>query len=788
MRARASRHPVLAVALAVTLAALVLTFPAPFPGHVVSATDVVGRVTPFSEHGLVDPKPAENAALSDAAEVFAPDRAWARDELRGGHLPIWNPHVFGGWPQLASQQAAALYPVNVLSLVLPADTAEALRVIALLLLAALGAYAFARTIGLRETPAAVAAAAYGLSSPMVLWALHPHADVHALLGWMLAAAEGAVAGRRWGVPALAVAVGLAALGGHPESVLLDGLLVAAWTVVSIARRPGGERGRALARAAGGAALGLASAAIVLLPFAELRGQSGVSERGGHPGPGLGALASLAFPDVWGRPDWNTFLTAPSNGSSYVERTAYVGVAPLLLAALGLLGRRDRRHWLFAGGAAAAVVLAYDVPGISSWVVGQWPLRLVNTGRAISVLAFCLALLAGLGLQALLDDPGLVRRRAARAVAVALGVVPLVWLVARFAPLGGASAALAWLPGAARPEDVGHAAASSGVRWVVAFAATAALVAALGTRRRAAGAAAGLAALVLVELAAGWQGWVPVLPTDEARLPATPAIRALQRAEGDGRTSGGTQVFDQIAYRPNIPVRFDLHDPRGRGVPTLERVRQAWQVMGVAAADNQILVDPASPASAKGLRLFATRAVLVSNGAAPPDARLAHRGRDGRVYLLRGTLPRAWVTCAWQPASRDAALRYVHDQPLATLQSRPAVEAADAPGTCDHPPRAARVVRDDATTVTLDVRGLGPGRLVLADAYYPGWRAEVDGRRVPIAAADIALRSVALPAGAETVTFRYRPASVRSGLAISTIAWLLIAGWLAVARRRARRAA
>ena len=45
-----------------------------------------------------------------------------------------------------------------------------------------------------------------------------------------------------------------------------------------------------------------------------------------------------------------------------------------------------------------------------------------------------------------------------------------------------------------------------------------------------------------------------------------------------------------------------------------------------------------------------------------------------------------------------------------------------------------------------------GRLILAEAYYPGWTASVDGHAAPIEQYAGYLRAVSLPAGARVVVF------------------------------------
>jgi uncharacterized membrane protein YfhO len=64
-----------------------------------------------------------------------------------------------------------------------------------------------------------------------------------------------------------------------------------------------------------------------------------------------------------------------------------------------------------------------------------------------------------------------------------------------------------------------------------------------------------------------------------------------------------------------------------------------------------------------------------------------------------------------------------------------------------------------------------GWLVVRDLYWPGWKARVDGRPVPLLPADGVFRAVALPAGTHQVEFRYRPLSFGLGGILSVLAAL-----------------
>jgi hypothetical protein len=96
----------------------------------------------------------------------------------------------------------------------------------------------------------------------------------------------------------------------------------------------------------------------------------------------------------------------------------------------------------------------------------------------------------------------------------------------------------------------------------------------------------------------------------------------------------------------------------------------------------------------------------------------------------------------------------------------------------------RWVLDEAEEVILETDATAPGYLMLADSYYPGWRATVDSAATPIFPADIAFRAVFVPAGRHVVRFVYRPGSVGLGFALLLAASLVSAIQAVRERRRA----
>lgn len=81
----------------------------------------------------------------------------------------------------------------------------------------------------------------------------------------------------------------------------------------------------------------------------------------------------------------------------------------------------------------------------------------------------------------------------------------------------------------------------------------------------------------------------------------------------------------------------------------------------------------------------------------------------------------------------------------------------------------------ANSLKIDVESTEDGLFILSDAYYPGWKAYLDGKRVSIYPAFGALRAVVLPKGKHELKFCYRPTSFYWG-ALLTLLSLIFCGF------------
>jgi len=186
------------------------------------------------------------------------------------------------------------------------------------------------------------------------------------------------------------------------------------------------------------------------------------------------------------------------------------------------------------------------------------------------------------------------------------------------------------------------------------------------------------------------------------------------------------------------------------------------------------------------RLFNVR-YTVARTAPSPEMKEVFQGEGGlNVYEDPLAFPRAWTVHEVARISNDDQGRYYVSNELDGLRRKAFMSAAPPPvDACvgDEQPQFQTYA---ASRVIVRANMACRGMLVLSDTYYPGWRAYVDGKRVPIYEVNFGMRGVVVPAGSHEVRFSYRPASVYAGAALTLLGLLLAGGIAFVSRRRSGR--
>ncbi|MGE3908067.1 MAG: hypothetical protein AB7K36_01860 [Chloroflexota bacterium] len=378
----------------------------------------------------------------DTTSFYYPLTAWAADEIKAGRLPLWLPQIFGGYPLMADGEIGLLSPLQwlVLSTLDMPLAYGAGRVLAYAL-SGIGLYLYAQALGANRLGSTIGALAFAYSSFMVGHLQHDNIIRSAIwLPWLLLTAEYSLrtgGARRLAWMALAALIlALTAVGVHIQPLLMSLLLFGAAllfgpfgkTSIPTVLSPSVSRAAAvgklvydfklllsrrnlsgnpldwlLGRAFLGVTivlLGLGLAAVQLVPLYQLglrslRPSLVTYDYATSFAVSPAQLLTLVFPSMFNFDAVRHWaLWAPH------ETTLYVGVAPLVLALLGLAFVRGRAVIFFGLVALVSLLLAFgDYLPIKPYTV-VWNLPGFSYLRAPArfslLLSLALAMLAALG--------------------------------------------------------------------------------------------------------------------------------------------------------------------------------------------------------------------------------------------------------------------------------------------------------------------------------------------------------------------------------------------------------
>jgi len=80
---------------------------------------------------------------------------------------------------------------------------------------------------------------------------------------------------------------------------------------------------------------------------------------------------------------------------------------------------------------------------------------------------------------------------------------------------------------------------------------------------------------------------------------------------------------------------------------------------------------------------------------------------------------------------------------------------------------------NSTPNRISIKASGPGRLVLSEINYPGWKVFVDGNQEEIKTTYGLLRSIDLAEGSHKIEFSFQPLTVYAGLGLAVVGWVLV---------------
>jgi hypothetical protein len=747
------------------------------PRAVLSALAIAPYFELLTMQGIVA---TDDYIYSDILSAELPGRAEIGAMYRAGQLPLWTEKLCGGLPLHAAGGAIA-DPIGVsIFTALPPAIAVNLYMLVIVLIAAHGAYSLARRLGASIRGAVLAGFAFAQSGVMVCQL--KHLGIVATICWVPAAlacldralgvaspiddAPPTARDRQRSLALFCGIFGLQVLQSFPQSAYISALVYGVFALARTVERARVETPRPaiemLAWSAIAAIVGVAIGAVALLPMAELGAQSPRSEGLSY---AWATALHYAKKNAW------MFVSPYANGDEsagtyaahgiFWEDYGYVGrlVFGLFVASIpiAIVTRRHRRDVaLFTAIAVGAylIVLGPATPIfkiVFNFVPGMHLFRFPT--RFLFVVDLCIVLLAAI---ALTEVERWIRDRVASAhperVSAAIGVVVIavtfvdLWIAQR--RQNPTVEPNAWL---APPRSVQRLAGSDATRGEQRIYTPAHISMHVGTA-----------------LAAhGWRDMRPFFQLRELVEPNTNLLYGLSTADcysgieprGVIATWGDHNTQDSLiarTFRPDLSV--------------LDATPAFFKLLAMHAVGYVLTPAPAT----------ADRPI---DDLAPKDS--VH------VYRLRDAMPRAFVVPrAWRAIDDAAAgnriLADAFDPRREVVVEDFDVEPALAAGAAASDPTAigeAKIERDLPSDLEISTHSSTRAWLVLADTWYPGWEATVDGAPTPIARANLSDRAVVIPAGEHRVHFHYAPRPFAIGATISLAA---IGAWavaMVVSRRR-----
>jgi Bacterial membrane protein YfhO len=742
VRARRSLYCVLAV-LWIVAVGLIHLLPALVHGSELGSADILG----VFGLGAVPGSHVYNGLSADQIRAFEPWAWLSWSDVHHGAFPLWNPYSGLGLPLLFNfQSAAASFPMLV-GYLAPQRYGFTALVITTMLIGGLGVLWMCRRIRLRLLPSMFAATAFMLSGSFSGWLGWPMAGTTCWIGWAFGCMIMLIRSPRR-VPylvGLSVVLAFMAYAGHPETfliVILSMATVAAVMLVEIAIRTGGLRScikPLIALGSSGiAALGLA--APLLLPGLDVLRRSTRGTALAFPLP-ANASADLLLAGYHGYPIRGSNYFGPSD---YYETAAYIGIIALVLACVALV-RCWRRPTVLGLGVLALLcgVVSYSVDAFR--LLERLPvLQTVQWTRALMVLDFSLAVLAGIGLQVMLDhyDQRSIRIAWWASTLSLCVVVALLWFNHLRASMTSMNARI-------QATSFEWAAAQLGVLVLIG------VVVSLAHGRRGRLAVRfrhpmtiGVA-LLGIETAFLLTATPSLWASASTSFPVTSAEARLESEVGQARV--GFEACPDVLHVPDLGVLPESNDAYGiHEISVFDPILPSSYFQSYYAEIGKPVTTTGkggfcpSLSTARLARHFGVGFVLASSGSPPPSGTIFKTTLAGENLY---EVPGAGVLTV-EPEGMSP------DSPRATVA---------VVSTTTKDPSALRSV----------VAVARPSTLYVHVTNFTGWTATIDGRNLPLSTWGQTMLKAPIPPGRHVIVLHYFPRSFVVGLVLAGVTVLAL---------------
>ena len=237
-----------------------------------------------------------------------------------------------------------------------------------------------------------------------------------------------------------------------------------------------------------------------------------------------------------------------------------------------------------------------------------------------------------------------------------------------------------------------------------------------------------------------------------------------------------RVIGGDVFPANMGAAYGIAQIESYDLPVYEWNANVYNAQGGKGADYRQQWNPDWPL----INWLNIRYIFSSSPVISSKFRLLEQHSGYWLYENLEALPRAYMVYQYDviPDAQEALQTMVHGtfdfRRRAILSAEPSGEVPlTQSGGSKNPENQVEFIEYTPDRVQIHVTSEAPGLLVMSDTFYPGWKASVDEKAVPILRANAAYRSLAMPAGSHEILLTYEPISFKVGSVLSLLSLLIV---------------
>ncbi len=716
-----------------------------FSSKINSASDILQNWPIFSFEKNYTP---QNNLFSDPVVQSEPWFKFAKDSLKSGQIPLWNPYQGNGTPHIANMQSAFFYPLNWLVFLFNFKIGLLLLYFFKFYLVGIFTYFYLRQIKINHYASIIGAVAFMFCQYNVDWLYWPIVNVVFFLPLSFFLIEKILVSRKnlfvW---LYAISIAIALFGGHPETFIHISLASFLYFFfrLQVLDNLAKSKIKLVFDFVKAHLFGVLLAGVQVIPFYEYMvnsssfyGRTFTENPFNLPFP----LASLNFiPDLFGNPAFHEYFLKISNYNE--SNGGYVGLTMLFLSVLSLVWfYKQRLVQFFTFLAIFSFAIVYKMPFIYQAFTSLPIFNKLANHRMLFLFAFSMVVMGTYFLSELFEGK----------ISFSKKKLILNWVIFAFLTIFLSSLSFKVLYSSFRNIDnhmdfVRNVAIFFGVDLLI-------LLCVFLLLKNSKHLFWGV--LVLVFLETGFHGlfYQPVIKPNYF-FPNNSALYFLKLNSNLQRV---TSVSGSAHIPPNVATYYELSDIKNYDAMLLRNYKKeldahSTNIENFQSFDNvdrgyldltgvKYIVSKSQKELTKKLSLKEADLNLYPS---------VFSGNDFEIFENKNVFPRAFLV---EPSKLQADLLLKQD-------------------IISDKKNYAEIKEYKPNKITIETSNSNQSSLILTDSYYPGWKAYVDGVEKNIIETASSFRAVELESGRHEVVFEYQPLSFKIGSLISLVTLILI---------------